>query len=405
MKLSKREKYLLLILFFTILIAMYYKLVINGQLEKINNLEQTAKIYRAKVKSVKKELESEANQDIEYKILNEKIVNLSSMLLPEMFQEKIIISIDEMIKKSNINGNILSFNGPNIDTINREVENKENDEYLMKKLVEDYYNLNEKVNKNTENKNESTKTDDKANESKIEKMSLDIFYTGRYENLIKFIDLIQNYDKKLLIKNLNIIRNSNNEISGNIKIDFFAVPLLNLVYDDFTVWNFEENYGKQNPFYSSKVDTRIEKTNESNKVSYDFAMNVKPYNSDLPTVTLGKTNDSQRKTYVYADSPSVEDVEIYFSETEGKFFYKYKTGRDKYPRDFNKWVEFNPLSNSINIIIYTHKRNSENDMSGVNIKLYNETNKRVFIKIVGDDRYRPRVNVVGESGLVDIVRD
>ncbi len=236
-------------------------------------------------------------------------------------------------------------------------------------------------------------------------MSLDIFYTGRYENLIKFIDLIQNYDKKLLIKNLNIIRNSNNEISGNIKIDFFAVPLLNLVYDDFTVWNFEENYGKQNPFYSSKVDTRIEKTNESNKVSYDFAMNVKPYNSDLPTVTLGKTNDSQRKTYVYADSPSVEDVEIYFSETEGKFFYKYKTGRDKYPRDFNKWVEFNPLSNSINIIIYTHKRNSENDMSGVNIKLYNETNKRVFIKIVGDDRYRPRVNVVGESGLVDIVRD
>ncbi|QIB25991.1 hypothetical protein [Caloranaerobacter azorensis] len=405
MKLSKREKYLLLILFFTILIAMYYKLVINVQLEKINNLEQTAKIYRAKVKSVKKELESEANQDIEYKILNEKIVNLSSMLLPEMFQEKIIISIDEMIKKSNINGNILSFNGPNIDTINREVENKENDEYLMKKLVEDYYNLNEKVNKDTENKNESTKTDDKANESKIEKMSLDIFYTGRYENLIKFIDLIQNYDKKLLIKNLNIIRNSNNEISGNIKIDFFAVPLLNLVYDDFTVWNFEENYGKQNPFYSSKVDTRIERTNESNKVSYDFAMNVKPYNSDLPTVTLGKTNDSQRKTYVYADSPSVEDVEIYFSETEGKFFYKYKTGRDKYPRDFNKWVEFNPLSNSINIIIYTHKRNSENDMSGVNIKLYNETNKRVFIKIVGDDRYRPRVNVVGESGLVDIVRD
>ncbi|SHH30586.1 type IV pilus assembly protein PilO [Caloranaerobacter azorensis DSM 13643] len=405
MKLSKREKYLLLILFFTILIAMYYKLVINGQLEKINNLEQTAKIYRAKVKSVKEELESEANQDIEYKILNEKIVNLSSMLLPEMFQEKIIISIDEMIKKSNINGNILSFNGPNIDIISREVENKENDEYLMKKLVEDYYNLNEKVNKDTENKNESTKTDDKANESKIEKMSLDIFYTGRYENLIKFIDLIQNYDKKLLIKNLNIIRNSNNEISGNIKIDFFAVPLLNLVYDDFTVWNFEENYGKQNPFYSSKVDTRIEKTNESNKVSYDFAMNVKPYNSDLPTVTLGKTNDFQRKTYVYADNPSVEDVEIYFSETKGKFFYKYKTGRDKYPRDFNKWVEFNPLSNSINIIIYTHKRNSENDMSGVNIKLYNETNKRVFIKIVGDDRYRPRVNVVGESGLVDIVRD
>ncbi len=176
MKLSKREKYLLLILFFTILIAMYYKLVINGQLEKINNLEQTAKIYRAKVKSVKKELESEANQDIEYKILNEKIVNLSSMLLPEMFQEKIIISIDEMIKKSNINGNILSFNGPNIDTINREVENKENDEYLMKKLVEDYYNLNEKVNKNTENKNESTKTDDKANESKIEKKIIKFSY-------------------------------------------------------------------------------------------------------------------------------------------------------------------------------------------------------------------------------------
>ncbi|WP_427339174.1 hypothetical protein [Caloranaerobacter sp. DY30410] len=405
MKLSKREKHLLLILFFTILIAIYYKLVINDQLEKINNLEQTAKIYRTKVKSVKKELENEANQDIEYKILNEKIVNLSSMLLPGMFQEKIIISIDEMIKKSNISGNILNFNGPNIDTISREIENKEDDEYLMKKLVEDYYDLSEKISKDIEKENESIKTEDKTNESKIEKMSMDIFYTGRYENLVKFIDLIQNYDKKLLIKNLNIIRNSNNEISGNIKIDFFAAPLLNLVYGDFTVWDFEENYGKQNPFYSSKVNTRIEKSNESDKISYDFAMNVKPYNSDLPTVTLGKTNDSQRETYVYADNPLVEDVEIYFSEVEGKFFYRYKTSRDKYPRDFNKWVEFNPLSNSINIIIYTHKRNSENDMSGVNIKLYNETDKRVFIKIIGDDQYRPRVNVVGESGLVDIVRD
>ncbi|WP_069649464.1 hypothetical protein [Caloranaerobacter ferrireducens] len=405
MKLSKREKHLLIILLFTILIAIYYKIVISDQLKKINDLEQTAKIYRTKVKNVKIELENEVNQDVEYKILNEKIINLSSMLLPEMFQEKIIISIDEMIKKSNISGNILNFSGPNIDTVSEERENREDEEYLIKKLVEEYYDLSKKINKNRKEENENTKADVETKENRVEKMTMDIFYTGRYENLVKFIDLIQNYDKKLLIKNLNIIRNSDNEISGNIKIDFFAVPLLNLVYDDFTVWNFEDNYGKQNPFYSSKVNTGIGKANESNEISYDFAMNVKPYNSDLPTVTLGKTNDSQRKTYVYADNPLVEDVEIYFSESEGKYFFKYKTNRDKYPNDFNKWVEFIPLSNSINIIIYTHKRNSENDMSGVNIKLYNETDKRVFIRITGDDLYRPRVNVVGESGLVDVVRD
>ena len=134
-------------------------------------------------------------------------------------------------------------------------------------------------------------------------------------------------------------------------------------------------------------------------------MNVKPYNSDLPTVTLGKTNDSQRETYVYADNPLFEDVEIYFSKIDGKYFYKYRTTRDRYPKDFNEWIEFKPLHNSINIIIYTHKRNSENDMSGVNIALYNETDKHVFLRITGDDQYRPRVNVVGKSGLVDVVRD
>lgn len=402
MKLSKREKYLLLILFFAILISIYYKLVINDQLKRINDLEQTAKIYRTKVKNVKKELEFEVNQDMEYKILNEKIINLSSRLLPEMLQEKIIINIDEMIKQSNISGTILNFSGPDIDTISEERENKEDEDYLIKKLVEEYYGLSKKSEEEKENKN---KTDNTANESKIEKMSMDIFFTGKYENLIEFINLIQNYNKKLLIKNLNIIRDSDNEISGNIKIDFFAVPLLNLVYDDFTIWNFEENYGKSNPFYSSNINAKLDKATESNEISYDFAMNVKPYNSDLPTVTLGKTNDSQRKTYVYADNPLVEDVEIYFSEVEGKYFYKYKTNRDKYPKDFNEWIEFNPLSKTINIIIYTHKRNSENDMSGVNIKLYNETDKRVFIRIIGDDQYRPRVNVVGKSGLVDVVRD
>ncbi|KPU28069.1 hypothetical protein TR13x_01645 [Caloranaerobacter sp. TR13] len=405
MRLSKREKYLLLVLFFIILIFIYYKLVISDQLIRINDLEQTANIYRTKVKNVKAELENEINQDVEYKILNEKISNLSSKLLPEMFQEKIIISIDEMIKKSNINGFILNFSGPDIANLSEEKENKKDEEYLIKKLVEQYYDLNKKINKDTKEENKNIKSDDKSSESKIEKMTMDIFYTGKYENLINFIDLIQNYDKKLLIKNLNIIRNSDNEISGNIKIDFFAVPLLNLVYDDFTIWNFDENYGKKNPFYSGKANTKLDKATESDEIIYDFAMNVKPYNSDLPTITLGKVNDSQRKTYVYADNPLVEDVEIYFSKSEGNYFYKYKTNRDKYPNDFNKWVEFNPFSNSINIIIYTHKRNSENDMSGVNIKLYNETDKRVFIRIIGDDQYRPRVNVVGKSGLVDVERD
>jgi len=179
---------------------------------------------------------------------------------------------------------------------------------------------------------------------------------------------------------------------------------------DYFKWNYNNPYGKQNPFASdgtvtksNAVSTTIEDANKVKENINDFVMSVRSVSSDLPAIMLGSYNDKERKTYIYGDENSTQTVEIVFVEVGGKFYYKYKIGNNSYPQKYNgNGTEFTPTNKDISAIIFSNKRIANTDNVGVNVSVVNKTSRVVNIYVSNDDSNKPRVSVKGEGSAVNI---
>lgn len=421
MKVTKREQVLLGILFIVLLCYGFYNFVYLKQNQKITELKASKDSYSQKWELAKAKITSENERKKQYKNLNSKIFNATGMLFPSIEQEKIIVILDKMIKDSNLQADVLAFSevssGNNLvdttKTVNNEDKSK-NTTNELDKLVNDF---------NGTSKNEtSSMTSKKTNDSKIigaYKMEVTLKFKGVYDELISFIAQVEDYDKKIIIKSITLTGTEGSEVSGTIILDFYGVPKLNNS-DDFK-WNYKKPNGSENPFFQSPTTSPINNditakngdksvakdestvANDDNKS--DFVLYAKPKTLDLHTVTIEKGKDDSKKSYIYVDNVGVEVIEFYFTQIGTKYFYKYKTSKETYPKDFSKPIEFLPIGKNIILDIFSQKRGQGSDLSVANIKITNDTDKKVDVDILDDDKNKPRVNIIKEKGDILVVRN
>ncbi len=412
MKISDREKVLLIVLAILISALAYHELLLTPQIEKIGKLKEKANVLKEEVDRVK--IATLPNHIIhrEYKVLNTKILHSSSLLFPEIVQEKLILIIDQFIKDSNITFFSLGFGEEEITTI--DVPNIDNAEEALpvNKLIEDYYQSpksteadnKEELKEEESNKNNKEESNPGVN-AKLKKMYTTLNFKGSYNNLISIIKAIENYDKRIVINSLNVSNSDGAELNVKLDLDFYALPKLYNQNDNYLEWNIFGKYGKDNPFsvfsgYSNQ--NSIEEVQSVGRREYDFIMTVKPVTSDLPTVIVGKSKDNSMESYVYAENPDFENVEFRVMREGSKYYYKYKTEDESYPKDYNDKIEFNPKGNSIDFSIISHSRNNKNDNNGVNLSLINDTDLSLNVHVDYDDENRSRVNIINRVGNISI---
>ncbi|KXG76781.1 hypothetical protein [Thermotalea metallivorans] len=408
--LTKREKILLGILAVSIFFLGYYYLILKPDLEKISFLQEKAEKYKQQYNQIMMDTSSDNPIHKEFKILKAKILMAAERLFPEMKQEKIIVVLDHMIKESNIRVSSISFTEPAIDTVETVKENQTNPPYILYDLAKQYRGEIDPVPPSQEKpggENGPDQSQNKGNSVQAEKMEATLQFEGSYSNLMKFIKALENYEKNIIIKNLSVIgKNDDHTLKGNITIVFYAIPKLFHEDDAFLNWNFDNFYGKENPFdpfggYEVHAATKSDKSENATAVAVDFFLAVNAITSDIPTVVMGKSDDNRAETYVYADNADFEDVELQIYKVDHTYYYKYKTQRESYPKDYeNNGVEFQPKGSKIYFKIYSNKRNSDNDKNGVYLKLINKTDMELIVDIDEDDIERPRVSVKEKLGHV-----
>lgn len=413
MKISKREKVLLMILGIIIVIGCYYKFVYIQQNEMINQLNKEKSQDEQKIITIRNYASSIGKRESDIKILKAQIQNKTLDIVPDIKEEKIIVDLDNILNNSNLDGYSITFSDVSVQPISSKKQEQKQDvkdplqdlvnQYNGKSIIHSSTNENNSDNKSNANKDK--------NSVSAEKMTVNINLKGSYINVINLIKNIENYSKKIIISNIKLAQDAKSGTSGIVTLDYYGIPKVTDEDKDFLKWEYNNKYGRDNPFegISSTTSTggTIEQIGKSNSESnYDFVMLVKPINSDLPTVMLGKSNDMTKSTYVYADNSGIENVEIYLTQKDSKYYYKYKTSRGTYPEQYNgDGSEFVPNGSDISFKIYSSKRISSEDVSGVNIKIYNKTDKQATFSIDNEDSTKPRVNVTGEAGNVDEKRN
>ncbi|MCB2359925.1 hypothetical protein [Clostridium estertheticum] len=421
MKVTKREQVLIGVLLIVLLCYGFYNFVFLKQNQKITELKASKDSYSQKWELAKSKITSENERKEQYKNLNSKILNATSILFPSLEQEKIIVLLDKMIKDSNLKADVLSFSevssGNNfVDTtkaVNNEDKSK-NTTNELDKLVNDFNG----TSKNETNSTASKKTNDLMIIGTY-KMEVTLKFKGVYDELISFIEQVENYDKKIIIKSITLTGAEGSEVSGAIILDFYGVPKLNN-NDDFK-WDYKRPNGSENPFFQSpttptinneitvkngdKIVAKDESTVANDDSKSDFVLYAKPKTADLHTVTIEKGKDESKLSYIYADNAGVELVEFYFTQIGTKYFYKYKASKGTYPKDFSKPIEFVPMGGNIALDIFSQKRGLGSDLSGVNIKITNDTDKKVDVDILDDDKTKPRVKILKQIGDISVVRN
>lgn len=403
MKLTKREKKLIIILLVLIALIAYYKLILQPPLNKIKLMNEDKEDKKLKAEQITSQLKLKEKISEEYKTLGYKINNIASRYFSEINQERIILVLDEMLEESGLRENSISFSDINIKDISTIEETKKQEATLHKLARKINDDALEREKENEENKESLEENIDKN--SQVEGMTIIINYEGSYNQLLKFLSFIEQNEDKIIINTLNTVMNEG-VLQGSIILEFHSIPNLSNIDDEIIEWDFYENYGKDNPFsVFSDLSGNITKKEDAAKTQSDFITIVKPLTSDLPALTLGKNKDRASETCIYADNSGIEDINIYFYEKDDILYYKYKSEKSLYPNDFNKWAQFTPFGKEIKIKVYSEKRNSLQDMSGVNMIINNDTNYKVLVNISNDDIERPRICVVKEKGKIEVINN
>lgn len=405
MKINKREKTLLFVLALGVVGFGYYKVVWDYQYNKLKDLKsKELKVKQEYNDDVKMVNSIEPNKE-EINIFNSEIQNLTSGFYSNISQPNIILELNNLMNDTNVKGT-MSFSEiktmPVMDNQEGDSSSKsENDENKnqIQGIVNDYNNITDKK------KNEDKKNKKQEEIYNLNQMTVSLSVNGTYDNVMKFMKSIEENPKHINILNFNLSAQTDGNVSANMNIQLVAIPKIDASKEEFTT--ADEKYGKENPFSGASVagTGTIENELENSKVKNDFLMTVRPINSDLPTIVLGKSGDKDKKTYLNNDENSVSNIEMYISGDNGKYYYKYKVEGKSYPIKFEgNGEEFKPNGNDINFEIFSEKRVNKDDKSGANIKIVNSSDKEVNLIINKDDEKSPRVNVTTE-GKVKVIKN
>lgn len=405
MKINKREKTLLFVLALGVVGFGYYKVVWDYQYNKLKDLKsKELKVKQEYNDDVKMVNSIEPNKE-EINIFNSEIQNLTAGFYSNISQPNIILELNNLMNDANVKGT-MSFSEiktmPVIEKQEGDSSSKSEDDEnknQIQGIVNDYNNITDKK------KNEDKKDKKPEEIYNLNQMTVSLSVNGTYDNVMKFMKSIEENPKHINILNFNLSAQTDGNVSANMNIQLVAIPKIDASKEEFTT--ADEKYGKENPFSGASVvgTGTIENELENSKVKNDFLMTVRPINSDLPTIVLGKSGDKDKKTYLNNDENSVSNIEMYISGDNGKYYYKYKVEGKSYPTKFEgNGEEFKPNGNDINFEIFSEKRVNKDDKSGANIKIVNSSDKEVNLIINKDDEKSPRVNVTTD-GKVKVIKN
>ena len=218
MKLSKREVISISILALILISICIHKLIIQPQEEQFRFLKNQRDTKKSQLLRLKKDVSSESKLYAETLKLKEQIYSKSENLFTSITQEDIILLIDEFSVSTKLKIPSINFPETRIESI------------LQKSDKED------------------EKKNDKEEDLDLKVYSADLKYKGYYYSLLDFLKKISSYDKKIIIKDLNIYKDDDGYIKGNIILDFYTIGDIVAMKESIYTWESNTESVVGDPF-------------------------------------------------------------------------------------------------------------------------------------------------------------
>ena len=243
LKLTNRERTLLVIATICLVAVIAYYGAIKTQLDMLSKLENQAKEYSILIKDIESKVSLNNPLYEENKLLYAKTENLLKRYYPAIIQENIILLLDEKLKKTNITLISTSFSEPALDDL-KPIESKQLTQASeLEDLVKELYG-----NILPSNKEEESKDSILEESVKVGKMTATLSLQGSYVQIYNFLNEIELENRSIICREISMTSNINNILNCNIIMDFYSVPKPFEQAGDEMKWDIEGVYGKENPY-------------------------------------------------------------------------------------------------------------------------------------------------------------
>lgn len=218
-----------------------------------------------------------------------------------------------------------------------------------------------------------------------------------YDNLKKLLTETHKFNTIYSIDNISIVPSEkSNILAVSFDLNFFGFKDENAPIRQWQDLNLKT--GKDYLF--SKLNAS-KKTSENVNDSYilenkDFIITASTLNSPTSAIEIIKSGDN---TIIYGKNKQIEKAEIEIKQNKDTLLYKMSTEGDKYPKD-NTYKEFKPKTDSIIISIYSSGRKYADDKNIVLLNIKNESEKKVKVYVLNDDKNLPRLNIITNGNKV-----
>lgn len=382
MKLSERDKKLLLILAIVVIICLPYFFVIQPGWEKSESLSQEVLKLQEKVTYLEelafneekygREAEEMAMQEAE--LLNRfpsDLLQEANIMFIHNTEQLIPISLYQVAFGDDVAAQITSAAEEEaIDAVEQEMGDVTNDS-----VIED-----------------NTQTTNVGGGLTGMQAQTTFSYDAGYEEFKSFLEYILTHHDRMVITSLDASYAGEMDIvNGSFTLAQYA-----LKGEERNAVSFLEPNMLQGTTNIFKQATGV--FGEKEEKTPDFFILLNQPEADVDAVIVGKSNDVTENTYLSSSKNAEQEMTVTFTGEEGNYNAHYRIGKDSYDKE---GVDFTTEKN-IELQIISSERLDDKDKVAISLNIVNETDKIVSVTTVSEDEDDPRVTIKGKTGDIII---
>lgn len=381
MKLSERDKKLLLVLAVVAVIFLPYFFVIQPGLDKSETLSQEVLKLKDKVRYLQElalneerygeDAEAMAMQEAE--LLNQfpsELLQEANIMFIHNTEQLIPLSLYQVSFGDDVAAQITSAAEEEaIDAVEQEMGDVTNDS-----VIED-----------------NTTTVKLGGGLTGMQTKTTFSYDAGYDEFKSFLEYILTYHDRMVITSLDAsYAGEMNIVNGSFTLAQYA-----LKGEERNAVSFLEPNMLQGTTNIFKQATGV--FGEEEEETPDFFILLNQPEADVDAVIVGKCNDVTENTYLSSAKNAEQEMTVTFTGEAGNYNANYKIGKNSYDKE---GVDFTTEKN-IELQIISSERLDNKDKVAISLNIVNETDKIVSVTTLTEDEENPRVTIKGKTG--DIV--
>ncbi len=232
MKMTAREKIMVLTLLVFAFIALSYFYLYKPQMAKISQLENEKAAILAVIQSLDTELQSGSNLENDVLDITTKVAEKTKHFFPEQLQDKLIFLFDDILAKTDTVSDSYTFSplilslapASAVPAVNQSAGAAAISS--ARDLAAQYNMVTGGIEPVAAEVPSETATGNATDAAQVMYMNVKLQISGSYDGVINFIKELESLNKAIRVNDLSITKDEAGMAAGSISVDFYTLPLI-----------------------------------------------------------------------------------------------------------------------------------------------------------------------------------